>query len=63
MEFEGKGFGDFKKALIDLAVAELGPIGAEIEWGIHRPAPEFIEQSTKVESFETGIKVVDLHYP
>jgi tryptophanyl-tRNA synthetase len=30
VEFEGKGFGDFKKALIDLAVAELGPIGAEM---------------------------------
>ncbi|RLB62995.1 MAG: F0F1 ATP synthase subunit beta [Deltaproteobacteria bacterium] len=40
-----------------------GPIGAEIEWGIHRPSPEFIEQSTKVEAFETGIKVVDLLAP
>ncbi len=44
-------------------VDEAGPIGAEIEWGIHRPAPEFIEQSTKVEAFETGIKVVDLLAP
>src|SRR5210317_2550262 len=25
-------------------VDEAGPIGAEKEWGIHRPAPEFIEQ-------------------
>ena len=44
-------------------VDEAGPIGAETEWGIHRPAPEFIEQSTKVEAFETGIKVVDLLAP
>ncbi|MDH3960592.1 MAG: F0F1 ATP synthase subunit beta, partial [Desulfuromonadales bacterium] len=44
-------------------VDEAGPIGNEIEWGIHRPAPEFIEQSTKVEAFETGIKVVDLLAP
>ncbi len=44
-------------------IDQAGPIGAELEWGIHRPAPEFIEQSTKVESFETGIKVVDLLAP
>jgi F-type H+-transporting ATPase subunit beta len=30
---------------------------------IHRPAPPFEEQSTKVEMFETGIKVVDLLEP
>jgi F-type H+-transporting ATPase subunit beta len=30
---------------------------------IHRPAPAFEEQSTKVEMFETGIKVVDLLEP
>jgi F-type H+/Na+-transporting ATPase subunit beta len=30
---------------------------------IHRPAPRFDEQSTKVEMFETGIKVVDLLEP
>jgi len=44
-------------------IDQAGPIGAETEWGIHRPAPEFIEQSTKVEAFETGIKVVDLLAP
>ncbi len=44
-------------------IDQAGPIGAESEWGIHRPAPEFIEQSTKVEAFETGIKVVDLLAP
>lgn len=30
---------------------------------IHRPAPEFKEQSTSVEIFETGIKVIDLICP
>jgi len=30
---------------------------------IHRPAPAFEDQSTKVEMFETGIKVVDLLEP
>jgi len=30
---------------------------------IHRPAPPFEEQSTRVEMFETGIKVIDLLEP
>lgn len=30
---------------------------------IHRPAPKFIEQATKVEILETGIKVIDLICP
>ena len=30
---------------------------------IHRPAPSFQEQSTKVETFETGMKVIDLIAP
>ncbi len=30
---------------------------------IHRTAPEFTEQSTQVEAFETGIKVIDLLAP
>src|SRR3989344_2036938 len=30
---------------------------------IHRPAPAFAEQETKVEIFETGIKVIDLLAP
>ncbi len=44
-------------------VDEAGPVGADLTWGIHRAAPEFVNQSTKVESFETGIKVVDLLAP
>ncbi|MBI2459187.1 MAG: F0F1 ATP synthase subunit beta [Parcubacteria group bacterium] len=30
---------------------------------IHRPAPKFVEQSTKTEILETGIKVIDLICP
>src|SRR5579884_751814 len=30
---------------------------------IHRPPPQFVEQSTKIEIFETGIKVIDLLAP
>jgi F-type H+-transporting ATPase subunit beta len=30
---------------------------------IHKPAPAFVDQSTKIEIFETGIKVVDLLAP
>ena len=44
-------------------VDEAGPVNAEHFWPIHRPAPEFVEQSTKVEVFETGIKVIDLLAP
>ncbi len=44
-------------------VDEMGPVECDERWEIHRPAPEFVEQSTKVEAFETGIKVVDLLAP
>ncbi|BCR02956.1 ATP synthase subunit beta [Desulfuromonas versatilis] len=44
-------------------VDEAGPVNTEKQWEIHRPTPEFVEQSTKVEAFETGIKVVDLLAP
>jgi F-type H+-transporting ATPase subunit beta len=41
-----------------------GPaIKATKTYPIHRPAPAFEEQSTNVEMFETGIKVVDLLEP
>ena len=36
---------------------------AEKFYPIHRPAPAFDEQNTKVEIFETGIKVIDLIAP
>lgn len=44
-------------------VDEMGPINAKESLPIHRAAPEFTEQSTKVELLETGIKVVDLLVP
>ncbi|MDD2733957.1 MAG: F0F1 ATP synthase subunit beta [Desulfuromonadaceae bacterium] len=44
-------------------VDEMGPIGNEKESPIHREAPSFEDQSTKVEAFTTGIKVVDLLAP
>jgi F-type H+-transporting ATPase subunit beta len=44
-------------------VDEMGPVGAEKEYEIHRDAPAFEDQSTKVEAFTTGIKVVDLLAP
>jgi F-type H+-transporting ATPase subunit beta len=44
-------------------VDERGPINAAMTLPIHRPAPEFVDQSTGVEAFETGIKVVDLIAP
>jgi F-type H+-transporting ATPase subunit beta len=44
-------------------VDEKGPISAEMTYPIHRAAPEFVDQSTSVEAFETGIKVVDLIAP
>lgn len=44
-------------------VDEMGPVDAEDAWPIHREPPTFVEQSTKVETFVTGIKVVDLLAP
>ncbi len=44
-------------------VDEMGPVECDDRWEIHRQAPEFVEQTTKVEAFETGIKVVDLLAP
>ncbi|MFH1233660.1 MAG: F0F1 ATP synthase subunit beta [Patescibacteria group bacterium] len=35
----------------------------EKRYPIHRPAPKFVEQSTKTEILETGIKVIDLICP
>ena len=40
-----------------------GPVTATTFYPIHRPAPAFDQQSTNVEMFETGIKVVDLLEP
>ena len=40
-----------------------GPIETEARYPIHRQAPDFTEQSTTTEVFETGLKVIDLICP
>ena len=44
-------------------VDERGPINTTKKYPIHRPAPEFVDQSTETEVLVTGIKVVDLLAP
>jgi len=44
-------------------VDERGPVKTNRRLPIHRPAPEFIDQSTEAEILVTGIKVVDLLTP
>ncbi len=39
------------------------PVQAKKRYPIHRPTPKFIDQSTKTEILETGIKVIDLICP
>lgn len=41
----------------------LGKVETSNYYPIHRPAPPFDEQATRVEVFETGIKVIDLIAP
>ncbi|HAN09796.1 MAG TPA: F0F1 ATP synthase subunit beta [Clostridiales bacterium] len=45
------------------AIDNKGTVEADEYWPIHRKAPDFEEQSTQTEIFETGIKVVDLICP
>jgi F-type H+-transporting ATPase subunit beta len=44
-------------------IDQRGPVSAQTHYPIHRPAPRFDEQSTQIEVFETGIKVIDLIAP
>lgn len=44
-------------------VDEKGQVEAATLYPIHRSAPPFSEQSTRVEIFETGVKVIDLIAP
>ena len=39
------------------------PVRTKMRMPIHRTPPTFVEQSTKIEIFETGIKVIDLLAP
>jgi F-type H+-transporting ATPase subunit beta len=49
--------------VIGQPVDKMGPITANQYYPIHRPAPSFEDQSTSLEMFETGIKVIDLLEP
>ncbi len=44
-------------------VDNYGPVNSKERWPIHREPPSFEDQSTEIEMFETGIKVVDLLEP
>ena len=44
-------------------IDEAGPLKTTKTYDIHRPAPSFEKQSTKLEPFYTGIKVIDLLAP
>ncbi len=54
----GRIFNVLGEAIDDGAV-----VSSEKKLPIHRKAPEFVEQATKVEILETGIKVIDLICP
>jgi F-type H+-transporting ATPase subunit beta len=49
--------------VIGQPVDNLGEVKYEKRYPIHRHAPTFEEQSTELEMFETGIKVIDLIQP
>ena len=44
-------------------IDQKGEVKAQLYYPIHRPAPPFADQATRVEVFETGIKVIDLIAP
>lgn len=44
-------------------IDKAGPVDADQRLPIHRSAPDFEEQATSVEVFETGLKVIDLIAP
>src|SRR5215204_6251499 len=44
-------------------VDERGPVAVTKRYPIHRPAPTLVEQDTKAQILETGIKVIDLICP
>ena len=49
--------------IIGEPVDKLGPVKTKKTYPIHRPAPSFEEQETKVQILETGVKVIDLLEP
>jgi len=44
-------------------IDELGDIGSQDTWEIHRKPPAFADQAASVEILETGVKVIDLVMP
>ena len=44
-------------------IDNMGPVEAETYYPIHRAPPEFADQATQAELFETGVKVIDLIAP
>jgi F-type H+-transporting ATPase subunit beta len=49
--------------IIGEPVDKMGPVKHDKTYPIHRPAPPFEDQETRVQMLETGIKVVDLLEP
>jgi F-type H+-transporting ATPase subunit beta len=49
--------------IIGEPIDERGPVNTKQTFPIHRPAPDFIDQSTETEQLVTGIKVIDLLTP
>lgn len=49
--------------VVGAPVDELGPVKAAKRMPIHRAPPSFVEQDVAVQTFETGIKVIDLLAP
>jgi F-type H+-transporting ATPase subunit beta len=49
--------------VIGAPIDEAGPVNAKRTSPIHKAPPTFQDQSTKIEVFETGIKVIDLLAP
>jgi F-type H+-transporting ATPase subunit beta len=49
--------------VIGQPVDKLGTVESQTEYTIHRHAPDFQDQSTELEMFVTGIKVIDLLEP
>jgi F-type H+-transporting ATPase subunit beta len=42
------------------AIDNVGEVKTDVRFPIHRAPPSFVDQSTSVEVFETGVKVIDL---
>ncbi len=49
--------------VVGMPVDEQGTVTTKIKMPIHRPPPSFTEQDVAVQTFETGIKVIDLLAP